>query len=304
MSFCFQKSCANLRVEIITLMNSGVAGWCLVPAFGASVVGAIRDTEYSLAIAMLLMRLRLLSKTPGKPPSVRVSRTSLSVCCALLIAISGCAQKPVEGPDKVFQGEAIGVLEGAGAGAVTGFQVGAGAGPGAAVGAGLGAVVGAIRGLAQDGVEETDIRVARDVKQQREVAIAQEALADHYKRRIELHPTRDIFPADLFFRGDSTKVCPSGVHILREIAKMNEFRLPYSRLVVAVYVKSSDAESPYAIHLSEQRSRAIVDQLVRSGVEPRRLQTRAVVVDAPVLIDPLDNPTRYNQAVEIIPADR
>jgi len=39
-------------------------------------------------------------------------------------------------------------------------------------------------------------------------------------------------------------------------------------------------------------------------VEPRRLETRAVVVDAPVLIDPNDNPTRYNQAIEIIPVDK
>jgi outer membrane protein OmpA-like peptidoglycan-associated protein len=121
---------------------------------------------------------------------------------------------------------------------------------------------------------------------------------------MELHPTRDIFPADIFFRGDSTKVCPSGVQIIKEIAKLNEFRLPYSRLIVAVYVKATDAESPYAQHLTDQRSRAIVDQLVRAGVEPRRLQTRAVIVDAPILIDPLDDPTRYNQAVEIIPVDR
>jgi hypothetical protein len=28
------------------------------------------------------------------------------------------------------------------------------------------------------------------------------------------------------------------------------------------------------------------------------------VVDAPVLLDPLDDPTRYNQAIEIIAMDR
>jgi outer membrane protein OmpA-like peptidoglycan-associated protein len=232
-------------------------------------------------------------------------KSILSIAGLLLVAGAlGCSQKPVEGPDKTFQGEALGALEGAGAGAVTGFQVGAGAGPGAAVGAGLGAIVGAIRGISQDNIEENDIRIAHQVQDQRKIGLAQEALADHYKRRMELHPTRDIFPADLFFRGDSTKVCSSGVQILREIAKMNEFRLPYSRLIVAVYIKATDPESPYAVHLSEQRSRALVDQLVRAGVEPRRLQTRAVVVDAPLLIDPLDDPSRYNQAVEIIPADR
>ena len=237
---------------------------------------------------------------------MKISLTPLTIVALIAASqvVVGCSQTPVKGPDKTFQGEAVGALEGAGAGAVTGFQVGAGAGPGAAVGAGLGAVVGAIRGLTQDNIEETDIRLAQQVRQQRKVGLAQEVLADHYKRRMELHPTRDIFPADIFFRGDATKICPSGIQVLKEIAKLNEFRLPYSRLIVAVYVKAADNESAYAQHLTEQRSRAIVDELVRAGVEPRRLQTRAVIVDAPILIDPLDDPTRYNQAVEIIPVDR
>jgi len=236
-------------------------------------------------------------------PRKEILNTAIFTAVAA-VACSGCSTAPVAGPDKLFQGEAVGALEGAGAGAVTGFQVGAGAGPGAAVGAGLGAVVGAIRGLAQDNIEETDLRMVKKVKDQRDVVVAQEKLADHYKRRLELHPTRDIFPADLFFLGDSVKVCPSGIAIIREIAKMNHLRAPYSRLVVAAYVKSSESETPYATHLSDQRSRAIVDQLVRAGLEPRRLETRAVIVDAPVLIDPLDNPTRYNQAIELISADR
>jgi hypothetical protein len=44
--------------------------------------------------------------------------------------------------------------------------------------------------------------------------------------------------------------------------------------------------------------------MVRAGIEPRRLETRVIVVDAPVLIDPFDSPTRYNQAIEIIPIDK
>ncbi len=119
-----------------------------------------------------------------------------------------------------------------------------------------------------------------------------------------MHPGRDIYPADIFFRGDSAKMCPQGVAVVREIARLNEFRLPYSRIVVASYAKSSSPESTYLQHLTERRSREFVNQLVRAGVEPRRLETRAVVVDAPVLIDPRDDPTRYNQAIEIIPIDR
>lgn len=221
-----------------------------------------------------------------------------------LLVFSACSGRPVPGPDKTFVGEATGAAQGAGSGAIIGLQVGAGTGPGAVVGAGLGAVAGAIHGMAQDSLEETDIQITEDTKKARLRAVAQETLADHYKRRMELHPTRDIFPADLFFLGDSVKMCPSGVELVKEIARMNKLRLPYSRLVVASYAKAVSPESGYAQHLSDQRAREIVNQLVRAGIEARRLETRAMVLDSPILIDPLDNPTRYNQAIEIIPVDR
>jgi hypothetical protein len=85
---------------------------------------------------------------------------------------------------------------------------------------------------------------------------------------------------------------------------MNEFRLPYSRIVIASYAKAVNPESAYAAHLTEERAKEFVNQLVRAGIEPRRLETRVIVVDAPVLIDPFDDPTRYDQAIEIIPIDR
>ncbi len=221
------------------------------------------------------------------------------------ILLSGaCSSRPVSGPDKVFAGEAVGALEGAGAGAVTGAQVSAGAGPGAAVGAGLGAVLGALHGLATDQSEEVRLRTEARLKEERSRAVAQEILAEQYKRRMELHPAREIFPADLFFQGDSATMCPSGVNLVHELARMNETRIPYSRLVVAVYAKSLAPESSYTQHLTEKRSREFVNQLIRAGIEPRRLETRAVVIKAPLLIDPLDDPTRYNQAIEIIPIDR
>ncbi len=220
------------------------------------------------------------------------------------LVVGACSSRSVAGPDKVFTGEAVGALEGAGAGAVTGAQVSAGAGPGAAVGAGLGAVIGALHGLATDQSEEARLRTEARFKEERSRAMAQEVLAEQYKRRMELHPTREIFPADLFFQGDSATMCPSGVNLVRELARMNEMRIPYSRLVVAVYAKSLAPDSSYAQHLTEKRSREFVNQLVRAGVQPRRLETRAVVMNAPILIDPLDDPTRYNQAIEIIPIDR
>ena len=223
-----------------------------------------------------------------------------------LVAAAGCspAKEPVPGPDKTFTGMHMGALQGAGAGAVTGAQLSAGAGPGVAVGAGFGAVVGLINGAMADSSEEVDIRLKAGLQKEQKRAFAQEVLAEHYKRRAAIHPSRDIFPADVFFPGDAVKMCPTGVSVVEEIARMNEFRLPYSRIVIASYAKAVNPESAYAAHLTEERAKEFVNQLVRAGIEPRRLETRVVVVDAPVLIDPFDDPTRYDQAIEIIAIDR
>jgi outer membrane protein OmpA-like peptidoglycan-associated protein len=187
---------------------------------------------------------------------------------------------------------------------VMGAQMSAGTGPGAAVGAGFGAVAGMIQGIIKDSVEETDLQTEAQIRAAESRVAAQDVLGKHYQQRMAMHPGRDIYPADIFFAGDSASMCPSGVAVVREIARLNEFRLPYSRIIVASYAKSSAPDSSYVQHLTERRAREFVNQLVRAGVEPRRLETRAVVVDAPVLIDPNDNPTRYNQAIEIIAADR
>lgn len=228
--------------------------------------------------------------------------------CNILLALlfAGCvtAKEPVEGPDKMFSGTAMGALEGAGAGAVTGAQLSAGAGPGVAVGAGFGAVVGMINGAMSDASEDTQRRLQTGLKREKKRSFAQEVLAEHYKRRTAIHPSRDIYPADIFFSGDSVKMCPSGVSVVAEIARMNEFRLPYSRLIIASYAKATAPDSGYAEHLSQERAKEFVNRLVQMGIEPRRLETRPVVVEAPVLIDPFDNPTRYNQAIEIIAIDR
>ena len=85
---------------------------------------------------------------------------------------------------------------------------------------------------------------------------------------------------------------------------MNKDRLAWSRLVVASYIKASDPQSSFALELAQRRSKALVNQLVHAGLEPRRLEARGVVVPEPVLIDPNDDPLRYSQAVEIIPLDR
>jgi len=220
-----------------------------------------------------------------------------------LLALTGCT-RPAPGPDKQFGGMFSGAAMGAGTGAITGFQLGGVTGPGAAVGAGFGAAVGAVQGATQDQIEDEMFELADATQRERAVSVAQEILADHYARRVELHPTRDIFPADLFFKSDTASVRPAGRYLVNELAKMNKERLTWSRLAVASYVKSTDPQSAFALDLAQRRSKALVNQLVNAGLEPRRLEARGVVVSSPVLLDPNDDPLRYSQAIEIIPLDR
>lgn len=216
---------------------------------------------------------------------------------------AGCASQ-VSGPDKQFAGLAQGAVVGAGAGAVTGAQVAAATGPGAAVGAGLGAVVGGVKGYMADLDEDRMMKAAAEIRSERQRAIVHEILQDHYSKRMELHPTRDIFPADLFFYGDQAKLRPCARMLVREITAMNKERLPSSRLAIVAYHMTSEPEATYGRELGERRAKAIANAMVEFGIEPRRVEVRSVAISEPLLIDPNDQPDRYRQAIEFIPLDR
>lgn len=224
-----------------------------------------------------------------------------------LLVFSGCLPMPAEpkpGPDKQGLGVIYGTMLGAGSGAVTGFEVAAASGPGAWVGAGFGAIYGMISGMGLDALEEDQLRRLSEEQAMREQAYAQEVLAEHYARRLELHPDRDIYPADVFFDSDGVTLRDDAALVIRELARLSHQRMPWSRLVITAYVTSQDEDSTYASYLTERRAEAIALNLVRSGIAPQRLATRAVTLAEPVLVDPYDQPDRYRQAIEITPIDR
>lgn len=221
-----------------------------------------------------------------------------------VLTLSGCFQDAHHGPDKQSNSMMKGVVVGAGTGAVTGFQLSSGTGPGAAVGAGFGAVMGGIHGFVQDIQEEAILALRSKTQRERHIAYAHSILTDHFRRRMELHPTRDIFAADLFFESDQVRLRDEACALVEELAWLNKNRYPWSRLVIAIYVKSTDPDSEYARHLAFERSKELGDYFIRAGIEPRRITTRAVIVEEPVLIDPADRSDRYAQAIELIPIDR
>jgi len=224
-------------------------------------------------------------------------------CVCLFSLLTACAG-PTPGPDKGGAGLLSGAASGAGAGAITGFQVGAGTGPGADIGAGFGAVAGSLSGLGADQDEEALLKLSAETRRERERSVAHEILQDQFARRMQLHPTRDIYPADLFFLGDESELRPDARVLVRELGRMNKERLSWSRLAVVSYVKTSGKKSDFARHLATKRAREICNHFVQAGLEPRRVEGRGVMIAAPLLIDPADRPDRYNQAIEIVPLDR
>jgi outer membrane protein OmpA-like peptidoglycan-associated protein len=222
------------------------------------------------------------------------------------IMLSSCSPfttDPRPGPDKQAEGTFVGALTGAGAGAVIGTQYAISTGPGVWIGAGFGAVFGMLSGLGIDLIEEDELRREFEQQRLREIAWVQEVLSEHYARRMELHPSRDIYPADWFFESDSSKLREEAKLLTREIAYLSRRRMPWSRIVIASYITSSDPNSSYGAHISKSRANAIALQFVRSGVEPRRVLTKAMTLAEPILVDPDDNPGRYRQAIEIITID-
>jgi len=213
-----------------------------------------------------------------------------------------CACSPRIGPDKQNYGEAEGSATGALSGAVVGFQVGSSTGPGAIVGAGFGALAGAIQGHSQDAIEHALILVSEEIQKSKEEAFAQEILRVQLKRRSALFPSRDIFPADTFFRTDERKLSPEGKAVLRVIYRLNKNRMPWSRFGIASYILSNNPDSPYARHLSRKRGRAIGDYLVSLGIEPRRLSIVSAIRSEPLVRGSKED-ERFGHAIEFFPKD-
>lgn len=229
-------------------------------------------------------------------------RLTLMLCSSLLL-LAGCSRGIHPGPDRQFMETIKGAASGAASGAVTGAQIGAGSGPGLAVGAGIGAAAGMIRGIAFDITERELLEFQYQLKRESERAYAIQILKEHVERRAALYPTRDIFPADVFFVADETELREPAKAVLRELAAINKDRMPWSRLQVMSYVRSSEGETPYSRHLANERAASIMNALVKYGIEPRRIDARSVLLEAPLVLDPNDDPTRYNQVVEFRAAD-
>ena len=230
----------------------------------------------------------------------------ISAAMISLMVLNGCTTSSKINPDddRETAGAVQGALTGAGAGAVTAFQMAAPTGPGAFIGAGFGAVAGGINGAVFDSEAKAILKTKQETARLEYRAAVQDILAKYLQQRIELHPTRDIFPADIFFDADSATLTKQGDEIAHELARLNKERLPFSRLVIASYAKSVDENSEFASYLTKRRAVVLGDAFVRYGIEPRRIETRPVVMTGPLVVIPDQPPLRYAQAIELIAVDR
>ena len=221
----------------------------------------------------------------------------------ILFFIVGClpiSNNPISGPDKQDAGMFLGAALGAGSGAITGAQLSAAAGPGALVGAGLGAAFGLFSGLGVDLLEEEELKALDEITYLSGRAWAQETLAEYYKRRSTLHPNREIFPANFFFGGDSVVLDVHSDLLLSEYARLSKNRKPWSRILIASYITTSDPDSMYSNYLAGKRAENIANSLVRCGIEPRRVVTKVVPVVEPVIELPNDPASSFSQAIEFV----
>ena len=254
------------------------------------------------------------------------------IFCFLLIL--GCSTSEyVPGPDKQMEGGMQGVLIGASSGAITGAEVTAATGPGAFIGAGLGFAAGALKGAILDENEEALAHIQYLTSQEQQRAKVHAILSKYWAVREELHPGREIYPASLFFNGDSVKLTRVGKMVLKEITRIKKESNTWSRLIIGVYVKSRLIENPidalqkidmtkddiraaedvesqdvklgYGEHLVTKRAVEIGNFMATSGINPRRIETRPIVMaDSIIKCQDQDIQKKYSQSVEFIFGDR
>ncbi len=229
---------------------------------------------------------------------IRFITPGLLIPFALFFSACSGSTKPIAGPDKQGLGLITGGLLGAGSGMITGAQLSAPSGPGVVIGALFGAVWGSLHGLGIDLIEEEELRLLEEVDRLHEDIWVQNVLLMHYEKKNEIHPDRDIFPADEFFIGDRVQVSRSGKLLARAIARKYMMANPSSRVLITSYQASHGEDSFYSSYLGKRRAQAIAREFVSAGLEPRRFVLKSVRLGSPLVDDPYDIPARYTQAVE------
>jgi outer membrane protein OmpA-like peptidoglycan-associated protein len=197
------------------------------------------------------------------------------------LSLTSCSL--IEQNPRAAKGTAIGAATGAGAGAAIGAIVGGGKGAG--TGAAIGAVVGALGGGAIGHYMD------------RQAAEMQQVLAEQDRVRREQERLQVVMASDVMFESGKAYLQPGARDKLRRLANvLNRYPRTNVEIIGHTDNRGSDASN---YQLSEQRARAVADELASAGVVPSRMHTRGEGESRPVATNDTAEGRAQNRRVEI-----
>ncbi len=210
-----------------------------------------------------------------------MKRTCISLLI-LAVSLVGCAQ-PM---NKTQQGAWIGTGVGAAAGAGLGQAIG-GDTEGTLIGAGIGALLG---GLAGGGVGRYMDNQEQALRQQ--LAASEAASIQRNADTLAL-----TFKSDVLFDVGSASLKPGAYdEIFRVGQVLNQY--PQTSIMVAGHTDSTGSEALNQ-QLSERRSSAVRNALIKKNVDPRRVETVGFGEAQPVADNSTENGRQLNRRVQV-----
>jgi outer membrane protein OmpA-like peptidoglycan-associated protein len=101
------------------------------------------------------------------------------------------------------------------------------------------------------------------------------------------------------FQTDSAEILPDSMAILEELADVLKTRSEIKAVEIQGHTDNA-GNPPYNLKLSESRAQAVVDTLVKSGVDPLRLEARGYGDTKPLVPNTTDANKAKNRRVQII----
>jgi outer membrane protein OmpA-like peptidoglycan-associated protein len=211
-------------------------------------------------------------------------RCTWRAALALMIILTTTSCSMYESNPRTVQGAGIGAAAGAGTGAAIGAIVGGGkaAGKGAAIGAVVGLLGGGLIGNYMDS----------QAKEMQAILSEQDRLRQQQERL-------DIaLSSDVLFSTGSAELYPGGRDKLRQLAGVLN-RYPRTTIQITGHTDSRGTEQLNA-ELSQQRARAVADELIADGVSATRISARGVGAAQPVATNATPEGRAMNRRVDIV----
>lgn len=218
------------------------------------------------------------------------------------VCLAACEAQPIKRREAGALG---GAALGAGLGAIIGNQTGH-TGGGIAIGSAIGALSGAIIGNEIDNENERLDNADRRLREQeRELGENRRLIEELRARGTDVRSTERgvvVNLPDVLFEFDSARLTPEAESTAAQIADV--LRNHGDRHVAVEGHTDSVGTIGYNQRLSEERARAVANELTRSGLPRRRISTRGFGESDPIASNRTDSGRSRNRRVEVIIENR